>query len=219
MPKLDVLASEDSSSGSGCKLNAMDAPEELDYAALIAAYGPTAASWDAFVREKLEAAWIASYRSATAWTTEVLEIPQDELVFLLDAAPTLKHASESGDDRIVALWGRSRVPQQGRDRARLAGFLPNPLAWSRAGLDRWHFVAHAAGGGLDLNLFPQLSALNRGRSRQGRLWRQMENYAARHPGTPLFARPIYGDSSWRPEAVELGLLVDERLWYERFSNR
>src|SRR4051794_617268 len=29
------------------------------------------------------------------------------------------------------------------------------------------------------------------------------------PGTPLFARPIYGDSSWRPEAIELGLLVDE----------
>jgi len=143
----------------------MDARDELDYAALVAAYGPTAASWDAFVREKLEAAWIASYRSATAWTTEVLQIPQDELVFLFDAAPTLKHAQESGDDRIVALWGRSRAPEQRRDRARLGGFLPNPGAWSRAGLDRGHFVAHAAGGGLGLNLFPQLSALNRGRSR------------------------------------------------------
>ena len=196
----------------------MSVSNELDYAGLVAAYGPTAASWDAFVRESLEAAWIAAYRSATAWTTEVLEIAQGELVFLFDAAPTLKHAPESGDDRVVALWGRSRSPEQRRDRARLAGFLPNPLAWSRAGLDRGHFVAHAAGGGLDLNLFPQLSALNRGRSQQGRLWRQMENYAARHCGTPLFVRPIYGDSGWRPEAVELGLLVDEGLWYERFSN-
>jgi hypothetical protein len=197
----------------------MSVPNELDYAALAAAYGPTAASWDAFVRETLEAAWIASYRSATAWTTEVLEIRQGELVFLFDAAPTLKRAPESGDDRVVAIWGRSRAPGQRRDRGRLAGFLPNPLAWSRAGLDRGHFVAHAAGGGLDLNLFPQLSVLNRGRSPRGRLWRRMEDYAARHPGTPLFARPVYDDSSWRPESIEVGLLVDDSLRSERFSNQ
>jgi hypothetical protein len=35
MPKLDVLASEDSSSGSACKLNAMDAPDELDFDGLM----------------------------------------------------------------------------------------------------------------------------------------------------------------------------------------
>jgi hypothetical protein len=165
------------------------------------------------VREVLEPEWVAAYRTATSWTTEVLEIRQGELVFLFDAAPTLQGAAESGDDRVVAVWGRSRAPDRRRDRARLAGFLPNPLSWSRAELDRGHFVAHTAGGGLDLNLFPQVSALNRGRSREGRLWRRMEGYAARHPGTPLFVRPVYGDSSWRPMAVELGLLVDERLWY------
>lgn len=87
------------------------------------------------------------------------------------------------------------------------------------GLDRGHFVAHTAGGGLDLNLFPQLATLNRGRSQEGRLWRQMENYAAEHPGTPLFARPIYRDSSWRPAMIELGLLTDGKLWSERFSNQ
>jgi hypothetical protein len=118
--------------------------------------------------------------------------------------------SRCGAARVLLIGGATR--------ARLAGFLPNPLSWSRAELDRGHFVAHTAGGGLDLNLFPQVSALNRGRSREGRLWRRMEDYAARHPGTPLFVRPVYGDSSWRPMAVELGLLVDERLWYERFSN-
>ena len=80
-------------------------------------------------------------------------------------------------------------------------------------------MAHTAGGGLDLNLFPQSSALNRGRSPEGRLWRQLEDYAARHPGTPVFVRPVYGDSSWRAAALELGLLIGERLWSERFSNR
>jgi hypothetical protein len=196
----------------------MNAPHGSDYAALVAANRPTAASWDGFVRETLEPAWIAAYRTATAWTTEVLEIAQGELVFLFDAAPTLNRAPESGDDRVVAVWGRSRAPEQRRDRTRLAGFLPNPLSWSHAGLDRGHFVAHAAGGGLDLNLFPQLSALNRGRSPQGRIWRRMEDHAARNPGTPLFVRPVYGDSSWQPESIEVGLLVDESLWFERLSN-
>jgi hypothetical protein len=170
------------------------------------------------VRDVLVADWLAAYRAATPWVTEVLEVAQGELVFLFDAAPTLKHARASGDDRVVAVWGRSRAPEQRRDRARLAGFLPNPLRWSRANVDRGHLVAHAAGGGLDLNLFPQASALNRGRSREGRLWRRMEDYAARHPGTPLFVRPIYRDSTWRPAGLELALLLEERLWSERFSN-
>jgi hypothetical protein len=199
-------------------LDAVTAPSEIDYAGLAAAFAPTAATWDTFARERLELEWIAAYRTATAWTPQVLEIAQGELVFLFDAAPALTRAPESGDDRVVAVWGRSHAAEQRRDRARLAGFLPNPLAWSRAGLDRGHFVAHAAGGALDLNLFPQVNALNRGRSREGRLWRRMEDHAARHPGTPLFVRPVYRDSSWRPAALELGLLAGETLWCERFSN-
>lgn len=197
---------------------AVTSRDGIDYLGLAAAHAPTAATWDAFVREVLEPEWVATYRTATSWTTEVLEIRQGELVFLFDAAPTLRRASESRDDRVVAAWGRSRVPDQARDRTRLAGFLPNPLLWSDADVDRGHFVAHTAGGGLDLNLFPQASALNRGRSREGRLWRRMENYAARHPGTPLFMRPLYRDLGWRPAAVELGLLVDAGLWCECFSN-
>lgn len=191
----------------------------IDYAAIAAAAAPAALTWDAFVRERLEPEWVQAYQASTSWATEVLEIRQGELVFLFDAAPTLRPARGSGDDRVVAVWGCSRIPEQRRDRARLAGFLPNPLSWSGADRDRGRFVAHAAGGGIDLNLFPQLSVLNRGRSREGRLWRRMENYAARHPGTPLFVRPVYGDSSWRPVALELGLLAGERLWFERFANQ
>ncbi|MGH3008531.1 MAG: hypothetical protein ACRDLM_03885 [Gaiellaceae bacterium] len=194
-------------------------PAEIDYAALAAVGTPNASRWEEFVREALEPKWLAAYRTATPWVTEVLEIRQGSLIFLFDAAPTLWRAPESGDDRAVAVWGFSRVPDQQRDRARLAGFVPNPLSWSRAGLDRGHLVAHAAGGGLDLNLFPQLTVLNRGRSREGRLWRRMESHAARHPGTPLFVRPIYGGSSWRPVTIEFGLLVGERLWTESFANQ
>jgi hypothetical protein len=87
------------------------------------------------------------------------------------------------------------------------------------GLDRGHLVAHAAGGGVDLNLSPQAISLNRGRSAEGRVWRKMERYAATHPGTPLFVRPIYADPSWKPAALDYGLLADDGLWSERFINQ
>jgi len=192
--------------------------DEIDYAALAAEHSPTTESWDAFVGEVLEPAWLTAYRAETAWSTEIQDIHLDALVFLFDAAPTLKQMTQAGDDRLVAVWGRSSPPAQKRDRARIAGLLPTPEMWSGSGLDRGHFVAHGAGGGLDLNLFPQLATLNRGWSRQGRLWRQMERYAAEHPGTPLFLRPTYRDDSWRPSAIEFGLLTQDKLWIERFSN-
>jgi hypothetical protein len=59
----------------------------IDYQALAATYAPTAARWDAFVREALVEEWLGAYRRATPWTSEVLEIAQGDLVFLFDAAP------------------------------------------------------------------------------------------------------------------------------------
>jgi hypothetical protein len=115
------------------------------------------------------------------------------------------HAGAAGpdaavEDRVVAVWGVSAPPPAPRDAARLQGFLRG--VWSRAfrGDDRGHFFAHTMGGGLDINLFPQSARLNR-----GGLWRRMENYAARHPGTFCFVRPIYDDPSWRPARLEFGL--------------
>lgn len=196
----------------------MSADDQLDYEGMAAEHCPTVERWDVFVREALVEEWLAGYAATTEWASEVLEIAQGSLVFLFDAAPALKRVGE-GEDRVVAVWGRSRLPEGRRERARLAGFLSNPFSWSRVELDRGHLVAHAAGGGLDLNLFPQASSLNRGRSAQGRLWRRMEGYAARHPGTPLFVRPIYSGPSWRPAIVEYGLLVGDGLWSERFVNQ
>jgi len=192
--------------------------DEIDYAELAAERSPTSETWDAFARQVLAPAWLTAYQAETTWSTEIQEISLGALVFLFDAAPTLTHIPEAGDDRLVAVWGRSSRPAQKRDRARMAGLLPTPRLWSGSGLDRGHFVAHGAGGGLDLNLFPQLALLNRGWSRQGRLWRQLERYATRHPGTPLFVRPIYRDDSWRPSVLEFGLITEGTLRVERFSN-
>ena len=56
------------------------------------------------------------------------------------------------------------------------------------------------GGGLDINLFPQVKATNR-----GGLWRKMERYCAANLGTFCFIHPIYRDQSWRPAALEYGI--------------
>ena len=56
------------------------------------------------------------------------------------------------------------------------------------------------GGGTDINLFPQLASVNRGGE-----WRRMERYAAEHPGTFCFIRPIYKGSSWVPSELEYGI--------------
>ena len=148
--------------------------QPIDYVALVAEHAVTAATWDQFVRAALIDRWISEYQAATDWKAEVLEINQGDLTFLFDAAPTLREQRRGdGDDRVVAVWGRSALPARRRDRARIAGFLPSPLSWSGAGRDRGHFVAHAAGGGVDLNLFPQAVGLNRGRTEQGRRWRSV----------------------------------------------
>jgi hypothetical protein len=36
----------------------------------------------------------------------------------------------------------SQPPARGRERARMAGFIPVPMSWSRRRLDRGHLVAH-----------------------------------------------------------------------------
>ncbi|HEX8052307.1 MAG TPA: hypothetical protein VF517_04885 [Thermoleophilaceae bacterium] len=144
-----------------------------------------------------------------------MEIELGALTYLFDTAPTTVGC---GDDRVVAVWGRSRPADTPRDASRLKGFLLDPAIWSQAGRGLGHFVGHAAGGNMDMNLFPQAIGLNRGTSKRGRVWRSMERYVARHPGTPLFVRPTYGDQTWIPVMIDYGLLVDGTLWSDRFEN-
>jgi hypothetical protein len=188
-----------------------------DYERLADEHRPTADTWDAFVRSALVDPWLSAYRDATPWRTGVMEIAQGALIYLFDAAPTIDQL-DTGDDRVVAIWGQSRRPAAPRDRGRQAGFIPNPPTWSHAGRDRGHFVAHAAGGGMDMNFFPQAAGLNRGTTSQGRAWKAMERHAIEHPGTPLFVRPVYEDATWVPAFIDFAILVEGRLRCERFSN-
>ena len=195
-----------------------DCETSPDYLRLAAEHRPTAEAWDAFVRATLLEPWLRAYRQATPWRSDVMEIVQGALTYLFDAAPTMD-GLDVGDDRVVAVWGRSRTADGPRDRARQAGFIRNPASWSLAGRDRGHFVAHAAGGGMDMNFFPQAAGLNRGTTREGRVWKAMERHAIDHPGTPLFVRAVYTDTTWVPAFLDFGLLIEDRLRCERFGNR
>jgi len=68
-------------------------------------------------------------------------------------------------------------------------------------------------------MFVQDRALNRGWSRQGRVYRAIETRAVAAADAVLFARPLYADDSDIPAFIDLGV-VDEHGWaVHRFRNR
>ena len=129
-------------------------------------------------------------------------------------------------ERVVGAYGVATEPAGERDRNRMRRF-PDVNMSIRATMDGeafdadgGHFLSHAAGGELDINLFPQRRELNRGWSAEGKLFRRMEAYTARHPGVFHFHRPVYDDLSWIPSSLEYGVLrEDNEWWVERFRNK
>jgi len=166
--------------------------------------------WDAEV-----AAWCDAYVDMHS-RAELSEINLGFAVFQFD------HIAE----RVTLAYALS-VPQLlTRNKSRMRGF-PDVNVSVRAVLadhafiaDRGHFLGHASGGELDINLFPQRRELNRGWSAEGRRFRQIERYVAAHPGCFFYHRPRYDDASWIPASLELGVLKpDGNWWRERFQNK
>lgn len=195
------------------------APElRIPYAELVeAAKAPSGA----LVLEKLigllEDAWIDTYCSASRHSPAIVSFPDQGFTYLFDQASA---SCSDVDDRIVAAHGLSSATRHQRDSSRMQSFLGGRIEIPGKGtFDKGHVLAHAMGGGLDQNLFPQRPELNRGRSAAGRIYRRMERHAATHAGTFVFSRLIYGDGSWVPSLLEYGVLMDGgRLWVELFEN-
>lgn len=187
------------------------------FEAAVRAIPPALADWE----ERLDG-WCGAYRDGPGFgareaaDAEIVEVTLGLAVYLFDL--TL--------ERVVVAYGLSQRPAKARDASRMRGFpdvgrtFAARLGAEAPAADKGHFLAHAAGGELDVNLFPQRRDLNRGWSEEGKLYRRMERRIAGRPGTFHFHRPLYGDASWLPWRLELGVLLDDREWWvERFDNR
>lgn len=158
--------------------------------------------------------WCAQYEVQFEGA-EISEINLDFAVFLFD------HLLE----RVTLAYALSVEQLLKRDTSRMRGF-PNVNVSVQANLegkaffaDKGHFLGHASGGILDINLFPQRRELNRGWSAEGKRFRKMERYVADHPGTFFYHRPLYDDETWIPASLEYGVLVgDVDWWLDTFRN-
>lgn len=195
----------------------------LDYSQLYSvdpaqAYAVVAAK----LASELPSYWLDEYYDMCAHSPNVLQFEVDGFEHLFDftSDPNSTPEAAQTEDRLVAVFGYSRPPAAVRDASRMRGFLGGGLtAADGDAVDIGHFIGHSLGGGTDVNLFPQRTELNRGWSDPGKVFRRMERAAAARPGTFVFARPLYADTTWHPTALEYGLLTAElRLWVERFAN-
>jgi hypothetical protein len=165
--------------------------------------------------EEQVAGWCHEY-AAIEPQVVISEIILDLAVFLFD------HVAE----RVVLAYAISNSQLMKRDANRMRGF-PDVNVSVRAVLgddaflaDRGHFLGHASGGILDINLFPQRRELNRGWSPEGKRFRRMERFVAENPGTLFYHLPLYDDETWIPKTLQFGVLVDaEKWWVDTFRNK
>lgn len=185
-----------------------------------------------FLSEELTDAWCDAYRRMPNDGVELVEFADRGFRFVFDLVA----------ERVVVAFGVSAPTQERRDAARMAGFLAGSTGrrsdpgQGSAGLadlgfrdrffelrgdsyDRGHFISHKQGGGLDVNLFPQRSDINQGRSTLGREYRAMERRCAARSGVFCFSRPVYSDESWVPSELDYGLSEEvDHLEVRTFPN-
>ncbi|MFL5579668.1 MAG: DNA/RNA non-specific endonuclease [Gemmatimonadaceae bacterium] len=134
--------------------------------------------------------WLEDYARGAA-SDGVVETKSSGFSYLFDV----------GHERLIAAWGISRGRHDGaRDKSRMAG---HPLSAGQH-YHRGHAIPHTLGGPTDINLVPQLGAVNVGP------FRALEREAVATPGALYFTYWVYGRRDPRdqtPTGVEQGLLV------------
>jgi hypothetical protein len=201
----------------------------IDYDAFVNEAGPgSIEDVVRYLRAQLPYEWVEAYQRQSTTPTNVLRIHVGTFEYLFDYSAELvtdgvMDDRDAVEDRVVAVHGFSARIKGTRPDSLLRGAPRGPaeaIATEKDfGYDRGHLIGHAAGGDLYINIIPQLTKVNRGRSPEGRAFRRMERYCAHHPNTYCFARPLYTGQTAHPAALELGILKPDRtLWVDRFPN-
>jgi hypothetical protein len=153
--------------------------------------------------------WCEAYETMPGSGGEIVAVEQGSYTYLFDLVA----------ERVVVAYGLSAKAVGKRDASRMRGFLGRMSDRFAGRGDKGHIMSHAQGGGMDINLFPQRADINRGRSLQGRLYREMERACAANPGSFCFSRLLYDDPSWVPHEIEYGVLHHPTQFrIERFTN-
>ncbi len=181
-----------------------------------------------YLRHRLPELWAGQYRESTGRPTNLVDVQLGSLMYIYDWYSGLEDlgivasSSRKIEDRLVAVCGHSSVPTRAREKSRIRGWAGPTEESLGENRDKGHFIAHSMGGmvdGLEINFFSQLRPLNRGWSREGMQFRQMEAYCAAHPGTFCFNRPLYEDDSSCPSAFEFGFLRPQLVFdVSQFKN-
>jgi hypothetical protein len=147
---------------------------------------PEAEALDRF-EEHLVPLWVKTYH-ARCRSAALSSVQLGAAVFLFD----VEH------ERLVTAWAASRGPvHERRDAGRMARF---PKGAGRL-YHRGHAIPHSMGGPLDLNLVPQLGAVNVG------AFRELERDAVAMPGALYFTFWYYARGRGQvPTSVDQGLL-------------
>jgi hypothetical protein len=173
---------------------------------------------------RLPAQWQRVYTAAASHIPNIIHVEYGTFDYICDSSSGMEALGEVAfdqrvRDRVVGVLGIS-LPMRGRRRRSLPkDWVEHPQEVDSSRRDKGHFIAHAIGGGLDMNMFSQARGLNRGISEQGKVYRLMERYCYDNAGTFCFSRPVYDDATSIPRWVEFGLLRDDSsLWVEVFEN-
>ena len=156
--------------------------------------------------DSLVSLWCHAYTAAS---------PNAELISvdLNESGSTLTYLFDIHLQRTVVAYGVPVFATNPRDSGRMAGH-PNSAG---PHYHRGHLIAHAIGGGTDINLVPQLGKLNIGQFRI--LERQVRDLARQRVGCLYFVRPVYSGQSQTPTQFEQGVIQPpKQLLYAMHKN-
>jgi hypothetical protein len=154
----------------------------IDYEALLSAAlveGET--NLVSVLREQLLSHWCAVYVATGTHTTNIVTFQFHNFIYIFDHYSGLEATGQvpydqTIHDRVVGVLGTSTRAEERRDANRIRGWAAPTDELIAGERDKGHFMAHCIGGGLGVNVFSQERRLNRGRSPQGKIYRQMERY-------------------------------------------
>ena len=116
-------------------------------------------------------------------------------------------------------YGRSTGASERKGNGSKKSLLGSAAARFGDGTERPYIPGSVLGGSFDISLYPQFRDLEAERTADSRVYRAMRKYCADNPGTFCFTRLIYTSRSWRPAAIEHGLLrADASFWVHAFKN-